>query len=360
MKAKKSSNKSINPFARGVCYVLMGALIVCTAHFGSKNKFTKESTTPIMQAISENNFAVSVDQLSELYIVAELANNVSLASSSYLNMDYISAVTQYSINQTAASAKIEKVSIVDTSSLAKGVIEYEVAAGESMESIASAFGLSTDQIRWSNGKKTTTLDAGETLYLPAVPGIVYTIKEGETVASIASKYGSSEAAIEEQNNLAGRAAVPGLRIVLPGGTLPETERPEYVAPKPVVTTYYRPVNLTYTGNNPMPWGWCTWYAWQWRHDHMPSNYWLPSGLGNARYWDNQLSGSFRVDRSPEYGAVFVSEGGYYGHVGIVESVNGDGTITISDMNGLAGWGRVGWRTVGASEWGSWTYVHERY
>ena len=85
---------------------------------------------------------------------------------------------------------------------------------------------------------------------------------------------------------------------------------------------------------------------------------LPGGLGNARYWAGQLAAKgYRVDRNPEYGAVFVNGSGYYGHVGIVTAVNGDGTITITDMNGVAGWGRVGSRVVQASEWGYWQFVH---
>ena len=361
MKIKKSSKTSSNPFLRAVCYIAASIAVIGTTYFGSKNKLSGESQTPIMQAISENNFTVSVDQLSELYIVAELANNVSLASSSYLNMDYISAATQYSINQTASTAKIEKVSIVDTSSLAKGVVEYQVAAGESMDDIAAAFGLTTDQIRWSNGLKTTDLDEGQTIYLPSVPGIIISINADSNLSELAEKYGSSVAEIEEQNNLLAREVTDGMKIVVPNGVLPETERPEYVPPKPAPTyTYYRPVNLGYSGGNPMPWGWCTWYAWQWRRDYMPSNYWLPSGLGNARYWDDQLRWSFRTDGSPEYGAVFVDEKGYYGHVGIVESVNGDGTITVSDMNGSQGWGRIGSHVLSYGEWSRYSFIHEAY
>lgn len=85
---------------------------------------------------------------------------------------------------------------------------------------------------------------------------------------------------------------------------------------------------------------------------------LPTGLGNARYWDDQLYGRYRVDRSPEYGAVFVSEGGYYGHVGIVTGVNGDGTITITDMNGPQGWGAVATRNISAGEWSGYSFIHE--
>ena len=329
-------------------------MIVATAYFGSQNKAAEADGVPIMMAISDNNYSVSVDQLSELYIVAEIANNVSLSSSSYLNMDYISAVTQYSINQTA-STRIEKTNIVDTSSLAKGVIEYEVAEGESMEAIANAFGLTTDQIRWSNGMKTTDVSAGQTLYLPSVSGIVYTIKEGDSLDSIASKYGSSAAEIEEKNNLGARGVIAGTKIALPNGVVPETERPEYVAPAPVVYTYVPSYNLYATNSNPMPYGWCTWFAWQWRYEHGSP---LPGGLGNARYWASQLSSrGFAVGTTPAYGAVFVSGAGYYGHVGIVTAVYDDGTIEITDMNGISGWGRVGSKVISQSEWGRYQFVY---
>ena len=353
MITKKSPKSAHNPFLRAVGYVLTAAVAIGLAYFGSQNKTAEENGVPIMMAISDNNYSVSVDQLSELYIVAEIANNVSLSSSSYLNMDYISAVTQYSINQTASS-RIEKTNIVDTSSLVKGVIEYDVASGESRADIAANFGLTTDQIRWSNGLKTTDLSAGQTIYLPNVAGIVYTIKEGDSADSIASKYGSSAAEIIDKNNLASRGVTAGTKIVIPGGVVPETERPEYVAPTPTYT-YVPSYTLYATSSNPMPYGWCTWYAWQWRYENGSA---LPGGLGNARYWASQLAAKgYSVGRDPAYGAVFVSQSGYYGHVGIVTAVNGDGTIEITDMNGVAGWGRVGSKTVSSSEWGYWQFVY---
>ena len=51
-------------------------------------------------------------------------------------------------------------------------------------------------------------------------------------------------------------------------------------------------------------------------------------------------------------------GGYggYGHAGIVESVNpADGTMVISDMNGIAGFNRVGYDTVPINT--SWNYIY---
>lgn len=60
-------------------------------------------------------------------------------------------------------------------------------------------------------------------------------------------------------------------------------------------------------------------------------YW--GGRGNANQWDdNARAIGLRVDRSPEPGAIAVSNSGYYGHVMYVESVNGDGTFNISQYN----------------------------
>ena len=119
----------------------------------------------------------------------------------------------------------------------------------------------------------------------------------------------------------------------------------------------------YPNPNPGVAGWCTWYAWQWRHDNLGDNYTLPSNsAGNATSWDNNLAGQFYIDYNPAYGDVFVQDYsvGYYasyGHVGIVTGVNGDGTITYCDMNGSSGFGRVGCNTT--SNWRGWHFIHQR-
>lgn len=60
---------------------------------------------------------------------------------------------------------------------------------------------------------------------------------------------------------------------------------------------------------------------------------VPSGLGNAKTWDDRAPAyGFKVSSTPKKGAAAVSNGGFYGHVMYVESVNSDGTITVSDYN----------------------------
>ncbi|HET7630651.1 MAG TPA: CHAP domain-containing protein [Candidatus Saccharimonadales bacterium] len=63
--------------------------------------------------------------------------------------------------------------------------------------------------------------------------------------------------------------------------------------------------------------------------HMP--YW--GGSGNANQWDdNARAAGIPVSGTPRAGDVAISNAGYYGHAMYVESVNGDGTINISQYN----------------------------
>lgn len=87
-----------------------------------------------------------------------------------------------------------------------------------------------------------------------------------------------------------------------------------------------------------PYGYCTYYVSQQRF--------IPWS-GNAISW---LSGArsygYATGDSPQIGAIIVtSEGGWTGHVGIVNAVS-DGMITISEMN-FEGFGVVSSRTISA-------------
>lgn len=91
-----------------------------------------------------------------------------------------------------------------------------------------------------------------------------------------------------------------------------------------------------SGNN-YYYGYCTWYAKSKRPD-------LPNQLGNggAWYYNAQRAGLETGD-TPNEGAVIVTRESGWGHVGYVESVDGD-KVTISEMN-FNGWGQVNNRTL---------------
>ena len=57
------------------------------------------------------------------------------------------------------------------------------------------------------------------------------------------------------------------------------------------------------------------------------------GAGNARQWPGTVAGyGIQSGSAPRAGAAAMWPIGYYGHVMYVESVNADGTITVSDYN----------------------------
>ena len=75
---------------------------------------------------------------------------------------------------------------------------------------------------------------------------------------------------------------------------------------------------------------------------------VPSGLGNAKTWDDRAPAyGYRVSSTPKVGAAAVSNYGYYGHVMYVEAVNSDGSIVVSDYN-RAGTGKYATNTISAS------------
>ena len=362
-KKKKLGFKQIFPYF--TAFVVIMAIVVG----GSLGKVFNTSTDlSSMESIASNNYNVSADQLSEFYIVSELASSMQLPTAEAVNLNYNSLSVLRDIAQTSTE-KIEKPGIVDTSGLAHGgFVTHVVSEGESLDSIAAQYGVTVTQIRWSNGLSSTDVATGTELRVPVVPGILYTVKAGDTIASVSEKYNSPADQIFAYNDVStGGELVEGSVIILPSGELPEDERPEgstgngsaynYSGGTSDASSYY--ANHTYwTSSNPMPYGWCTWYAWARRYQ-MGGAYVLPGGLGNANMWASALRGTFRVDGNPEPGDVFQTYEGWYGHVGIVDSVNSDGTITISDMNGISGWGRVGTATVPQSTWRSYTFIHER-
>lgn len=109
--------------------------------------------------------------------------------------------------------------------------------------------------------------------------------------------------------------------------------------KPVAHYYNKSVanrgNLYAYGN-------CTYYAFDRRAQLGRS---IGSLWGNANNWNYAAkSAGFKVDKTPEVGAIFQTAAGPYGHVGVVESVNPNGTITVSEMN-YAGFNVKSTRTI---------------
>lgn len=352
----KKKNKKTNWFVKVLPYLMAGALVIGLVFLGSIDKNNKDVSLSL-DTFAANDYNVSVDQMSELYVVADLSDTLGLASATDVASNYVVITSMYNSGQTSSS-KLEKPNLTNIAS-SRGVVEYAVKEGESMESIAAARGLTTDQIRWSNGLKTTELSADTTLYLPSTPGIVYTVKSGDTVDSIAEKYGSTTAEIIALNDLEVSGIAEGTRIVIKDGSLPETERPEYVAPvaRPTYSYSYTYLGSTSARSNAtcnvsQGAGQCVSWVVLKRPDLVARGV-----TGNANYWDDSARyAGVLVNNTPAPGAVFQTDSGWVGHVGYVESVNGDGSINVSERN-FAGCYGVLYSTIPASEVGHFNYIH---
>ena len=371
----KKKKFDIKQYKSVIPYLIAAVVTLLLVSVGSIDKHNSEVSLSL-DTFAANNYNVSTDQLSELYVVADVSDTLGLASASGVASNYIITNTMYDSGQTSVG-KLEKPNITNISA-SRGVIEHVVAEGEDMDAIAAKYKVSTDDIRWSNNLKTTEIDVGDTLYIPSASGIVYTVKSDDTLESIAETYGSNVEEIIALNDLEVSGISEGMRIVIKGGSLPEKERPEYVAPvtRPtstytytylgdssmrqnvqVVATGFYDSDYPYPNPNPGVPGWCTWYAWWWRATSPLSLGALGHEGRNASSWNYNYA--YRgVGRTPEVGAVFQSPsgGGGYGHVGVVVGINSDGSIVVREMN-YAGRYVVTEATIPASYVGNFNYIY---
>lgn len=201
----------------------------------------------------------------------------------------------------------------------------------------------------------------------------YVIQNGDTITGIANRFDMHVATIYERNELNAdniESLKPGDKLIIPAydqsnskewlvqlNDKKEQERQRLLALQREEaqrqsqlaynsrntytrssSTSGRSIEDNYSGYNGYPYGWCTYYV--------ASRKNIPSNWGNAGDWlySAQRSG-YSTGGSPAVGAVIVTGESWWGHVGIIESVN-DNLITISEMN-YNGWGVTSSRTISA-------------
>lgn len=285
--------------------------------------------SPIGTASSAQN---PLDQLSSSQIALTAAQEAALPELTAIKNQADSDALLLSVvpNDSTTLAKPQIVATAIKSR--QGIHTYITQSGDSVSSLADKFGVSANSIRWSNDLGGNILASGVKLVIPPVNGIVYTVKAGDTPASLAAKYQSDASQIIAYNDAELAGLKPGEQIIIPNGQ----------APAPALSYGYYNFSVgsfspTY-GNNGYDYGYCTWYV--------ASRISVPSNWGNANTWDNyaRITPGWVVSTVPKAGAIAQSDAmSWLGHVAYVEAVSPDGSqIKYSDMNGLAGWGRVGY------------------
>lgn len=304
----------------------------------------------------------SVDELVATDIAANLATSTDMPVAKNVAELSLSLAAKSELAQTSDTT-ITKPQIVQPTSNGRTVTTYKAVQGDTVQSIAASHGISVDTIKWANNMTSDAVEPGRELILLPIDGVLYTTKPGDTIESIAGTYKADSGRIVTINDLEIAGLSANKQVIIPGGTLPETQRPGYVAPRSNTGYGSSAGNLSTTGSliarpstgNGYAYGYCTWYAYERR-----AQLGRPVGgnWGNASSWAAYARGAgFLVNRTPEVGAV-MQNGGGAGHVAIVEQVLPDGSIVLSEMNYAGGWNRVTkGRTLSAGQAANYTFIH---
>ena len=326
-------------------YISVFALIVVMVAIGYHEPQTK---AVVANAVNVNpqsqSDQTSVDNVVATSVAAGVAQVTNLPIATSVANLAVSAQTKSEFAQSDGTSTI-KPQIIGSSEVNRSVISYTVNSGDTVESLAVKYKISAQTIKWANNLTTSVLSVGTVLRILPIDGVLYSVKDTDTYDSIATKYGVDKTRLITNNDLEVSGLQPNTSIILPGGILPDNERPGYVVP--VIANYY-------SVGNGYAYGYCTWYASQRRLAlGMP----ISSSLGNANTW--AILSPTGYNHVPSVGAVLVDEYGWAGHVAVVESVGSNGDIVISEMNNSAygGWNRVNSRTISVGQAELYKYIH---
>lgn len=233
------------------------------------------------------------------------------------------------------------------------IIKYKVRSGDTIFNIAKRFGIDAATILQENRLYADDIiKPGMELTILPVSGTTERVDAGETLQGIVKKHEADLKEVMKFNKLVNATDIEeGQILIIPGGKREIKERPRPERSRYTMlargTSFRqsrgvaaaRPYKRRYTRratSNGFPWGYCTWYVASRRGD--------VTWRGNAGAWLRNAKAQGRATgRIPAVGAIIVTAESWWGHVGIVESIQGD-KVTISEMN-YAGYGKVNKRTI---------------
>jgi surface antigen/LysM repeat protein len=354
-------------------FVIIVAMVFIGYH-EPKDTSVMANATTVTSSTSQID-QTSVDNVVATNVAASVAAAANLPIATSVANMAVSAQAKSQFLQTDNSQGTTKPQLVGSdNSTNRSIINYTVKAGDTVESVAAQFKISSQTIKWANNLTSDALPVGSVLRVLPVDGVLYSVKSGDTIDSIASKYAVDKTRLVLYNDLDVSGLKPNTSIILPNATLPGNERPGYVAPIVAAENDY---NLFYgvsgTGFGGQTWrigvgtpddgpyahGNCTLYAFN-RRIQLGLPVGGAGGLpewGNAGSWAPMAaSEGLTVNHRPGVGSIMAD----YGHVAIVESLLPNGDISISEMNAYVsggGYNIVSGRIVIAGNVGQYWYIH---
>lgn len=172
---------------------------------------------------SEQENVPTVDEVASVTIAATVAKTADYLVVNNVAERADSVEVKTSLAQTTDADYLSKPQFVDQGGR-RGVTKYKVGDGETVDSVAKRFGLTTQTIKFSNNLTSDKLSTGQELLIPAADGIAYTVKSGDTPDSLAAKYKTSKERIIALNDAELGGLQPGQLIVIPNAVVPSGGR----------------------------------------------------------------------------------------------------------------------------------------
>lgn len=201
-------------------------------------------------------------------------------------------------------------------------------------------------------EKNTMAKAESGVTPKAVEPVKYTVIAGDNLSKIASSHGTTWVRLFNKNtqitdpnilNVGDILTIPSIDEQLPERLPPVITPIQQINASQPQTVSTSPRAVASSAGNTYAPGYCTWYAKSRRPD-------LPNRMGNAISWvSSAAANGYATGGVPKAGAI----GQQGNHVVYVESVNSDGSVTVSEMN-YKGLYVVSTRTVPA---GSFSYIY---
>jgi len=116
------------------------------------------------------------------------------------------------------STELDKNAVKDTGTEEVVMDTYTVQEGDTLEDIASQYGISVETVKWANNLTSDSVEIGTELIIPPMDGVFVTVKEGDTLDSIAEEYSVDEQVIADFNWLDYPYSLTvGEELFIPGG-----------------------------------------------------------------------------------------------------------------------------------------------
>lgn len=353
-------------------YIIHVAIVVLAVFVASTNLIqAAEVRSEDFQKETVLHDIVKPDMFADEDIV-ETAATIKKADKSYIDTSaaMISNIPEIEEEQQGNEAlmtagggsALVKTNIIESEiGYSNNIREHEVTAGESIGTIAEDYDISVATIQWANDLgSSTTITPGQTLKIPPVSGVIYTIKSGDTLLDVVSKRSGDIDEVREFNEIGDDDLIAvGTTIVIPGGE-------PYVPPAPDPAPVSQVASSGNSGNSGNSSGWTGVF----KPNAAPSapatgvQFQWPSGSHDISQYSRW--GHIAIDirgpmGTPIYasaaGTATIHSGGGYGNYIIVDHGNGWSTLYahlssygvsngqyVSQGQYIGGEGSTGWST----------------